>query len=177
MDHQAFAQLLGNYGEFVGAIAVVVTLAYLAVQVRQNTTGMQASSYQQWVSIHTQVFGEFMDKDFSKMVFAGCEDARNLDEGSYQQFMAYFRQYMHMQQAQYFLYRQGIIEEPIWKSNLEDIVGVYRFPGVQQWWNAGGRSGFTPEFVRLVEESEGHATMIYWDKQRGFYPSPHHVAQ
>ena len=28
--NQAFAQLLGNYGEFVGAIAVVVTLGYLA---------------------------------------------------------------------------------------------------------------------------------------------------
>ena len=37
MDHQAFAQLLGNYGEFVGAIAVVITLGYLAVQIRQNT--------------------------------------------------------------------------------------------------------------------------------------------
>jgi hypothetical protein len=37
MDHQAFAELLGNYGEFVGAIAVVVTLAYLAVQIRQNS--------------------------------------------------------------------------------------------------------------------------------------------
>ena len=36
MDHQAFAQLLGNYGEFVGAIAVVATLGYLAVQLRQN---------------------------------------------------------------------------------------------------------------------------------------------
>ena len=29
MDHQAIAQLLGNYGEFVGAIAVVITLIYL----------------------------------------------------------------------------------------------------------------------------------------------------
>jgi len=37
MDHQAFAQLLGNYGEFIGAIAVVATLIYLAVQVRQNS--------------------------------------------------------------------------------------------------------------------------------------------
>ena len=34
MDHQAFAQLLGNYGEFVGAIAVVVTLVYLAAHAR-----------------------------------------------------------------------------------------------------------------------------------------------
>ncbi len=31
------SQLLGNYGEFLGSIAVFATLAYLAVQVRQNT--------------------------------------------------------------------------------------------------------------------------------------------
>ncbi len=37
MDHQAFAQLLGNYGEFLGAIAVFATLVYLAIQIRQNT--------------------------------------------------------------------------------------------------------------------------------------------
>ena len=36
MDHQAFAQLLGNYGEFVGAIAVVATLFYLASQIRMS---------------------------------------------------------------------------------------------------------------------------------------------
>ena len=53
MDHQAFAQLLGNYGEFIGAIAVVLTLGYLAVQIRQNTqqiqvnaTSLEASTYQ-----------------------------------------------------------------------------------------------------------------------------------
>ena len=37
MDHQAFAQLLGNYGEFVGALLVVATLAYLARQITQNS--------------------------------------------------------------------------------------------------------------------------------------------
>jgi hypothetical protein len=46
MDHQTFAQLLGNYGEFVGAIAVVVTLAYLAVQLRQNTSALRSSTWQ-----------------------------------------------------------------------------------------------------------------------------------
>ncbi len=54
MDHQAFAELLGNYGEFVGAIGVVVTLGYLAVQTRQNTKTGRAQSRQilldQWSS-------------------------------------------------------------------------------------------------------------------------------
>ena len=32
---------LGALGEFVGAIAVVLTLAYLAIQIRQNTHAME----------------------------------------------------------------------------------------------------------------------------------------
>ena len=44
MDHQAFAQLLGNYGEFIGAIAVVATLFYLAVQVRHSKEATQANT-------------------------------------------------------------------------------------------------------------------------------------
>ena len=46
MDHQAFAQLLGNYGEFFGAIAVVVTLVYLVIQLRHNTQATRASTAQ-----------------------------------------------------------------------------------------------------------------------------------
>jgi hypothetical protein len=44
MDHQVFAQILGNYGEFVGAIGVVLTLGYLAVQIRQNTRSNRVSA-------------------------------------------------------------------------------------------------------------------------------------
>ena len=38
---------LGNLGEFVGAIAVVISLVYLAVQIRQNTRALHGSSYAQ----------------------------------------------------------------------------------------------------------------------------------
>ncbi len=36
------AQLLGNFGEFFGAIAVVITLVYLAVQIRGNARATEA---------------------------------------------------------------------------------------------------------------------------------------
>ena len=34
MDHQAIAQLLGNYGEFISSFAVLATLVIIVVQVR-----------------------------------------------------------------------------------------------------------------------------------------------
>lgn len=44
MDLMSTAQVLGNFGEFVGAIAVVVTLIYLVFQIRQNTQSIQSQS-------------------------------------------------------------------------------------------------------------------------------------
>ena len=36
---------LGTIGELMGGVAVLVTLVYLAVQVRQNTNAIKVSSY------------------------------------------------------------------------------------------------------------------------------------
>ena len=44
MDLMSVAQLLGNFGEFAGAIAVVVTLGYLAVQVKHSKNSMEENT-------------------------------------------------------------------------------------------------------------------------------------
>ena len=77
MDHQAFAQLLGNYGEFVGAIAVVATLAYLAVQVRHSRAATEANTKQLESATLREMAGRMenrllllaTDSDFADRVF------------------------------------------------------------------------------------------------------------
>lgn len=44
MDLMSTAQLLGNLGEFVGAVAVVATLFYLAVQVRHSKEATESNT-------------------------------------------------------------------------------------------------------------------------------------
>jgi len=39
-------QDLGNLGELISAIAVVISLVYLAAQIRQNTKSVRTSTYQ-----------------------------------------------------------------------------------------------------------------------------------
>ncbi len=43
MSLTELSQILGNFGEFVGAIAVVVTLFYVAFQVRQSKEATDAT--------------------------------------------------------------------------------------------------------------------------------------
>ena len=44
MSSLELSELLGNYGEFVGAIAVVATLVYLSVQIRANTKSTRSQT-------------------------------------------------------------------------------------------------------------------------------------
>lgn len=73
MDHQAFAQLLGNYGEFVGAIAVVITLIYLANQINQNTKAMKSNAYREtsrmWADHNWDIA---QDHELASIVLARC---------------------------------------------------------------------------------------------------------
>jgi hypothetical protein len=39
---------LGNIGELTAAIGVILSLVYLAAQIRQNTRSVRAASYQSW---------------------------------------------------------------------------------------------------------------------------------
>ena len=80
MDHQAIAGLLGNYGEFVGAIAVVVTLGYLAVQIRDNTKAMQADSRYAVGQITLDLcLALSNDGEFANIWRRGLEDPTTLD--------------------------------------------------------------------------------------------------
>jgi len=56
MDHQAFAQLLGNYGEFVGAIAILITLVYVAYQIRQSRALLLSNAYQARTDAVTSIY-------------------------------------------------------------------------------------------------------------------------
>ncbi len=40
-------ETLGSIGDFVGGVAVIASLIYLAVQIRQNTRAVRSSSYHQ----------------------------------------------------------------------------------------------------------------------------------
>ena len=46
-------QNLGSIGEFVTAIATLVTLVYVAVQIRQNTKMVRGATYQQVTAAHS----------------------------------------------------------------------------------------------------------------------------
>lgn len=81
MDHQAVAQLLGSYGEFIGAIAVVVTLGFLVVEVRSSNRLLMSQHREMNRATLLEInHQKIVDRDFAELMHRSRQPDHQLDE-------------------------------------------------------------------------------------------------
>jgi len=166
MDHQAFAQLLGNYGEFAGAIVVFVTLIYLVRQVSQNSKSVSASAYQTWVASNMSL--NEIDSELAAAIAVGMYDSSKLTQDNFMQFATWHYGFVQMAQATDYLYQMGSIDRDLWLAEMNRTRIHLDLAGVKQWWNAGGRTQFPADFVARLESTVSDATRWAWEENKGF---------
>ncbi len=79
-------QDLANFGEFIGGLVVIVSLAYLSIQVRQNTQSIRTENYARALDRISAIQAQMSRDDaFSTMFSRGAADPSALthpEEGS-----------------------------------------------------------------------------------------------
>jgi hypothetical protein len=159
---------LGALGEFVGAIAVVVTLAYLAVQIRQNTHAMDeakrialAQTYQMRANELQDMLvraaeSEFISPIITKLTEAGYpEDVTSLDQLTPVE-RGRFRQWQIAQQTHwdnmYYQYQQGFLDDEYYRDSFRER--VRRLAPVWRALNVtGNRRSFEQEIERILRDT------------------------
>ncbi len=171
MDHQAFAQLLGNYGEFVGAIAIVITLIYLALQLKQNTASVRSSAYQTWVEVATAELSAGQNAAMSPVIATGLSSPASLTHENWMMFGNYCHQFVLRAESTYYLKKQKIIAASISEKELDRGAAFLAAAGPAQWWSAGGRTQFTEEFVEMIERRDAAQMQPYgFTPGQGYHP-------
>ena len=151
MEHQAFAQLLGNYGEFVGAIAVVITLVYLAVQIRQNTESLRLSS-ELALCKQTSDFAARMwpHPEAIRLWDLAITDPGSLSIDDVRQYRWMVADLFMMYEGHYQLYKRGHVAEDVWKSKTDMMCGLLKSPIASEWWSLR-LAPLTEDFIRYIE--------------------------
>jgi hypothetical protein len=92
---------LGSIGEVVGALATVVTLLYLAVQIRQNTRSIRSASIASYVQSSNAISNLLAtDPQVCDLYFKGLEDPGSLTESDRRRFIILLGSYViSLQQA------------------------------------------------------------------------------
>ena len=111
-----------------------------------------------------------LDPGRAEMFTRGFADSADLSEDSWVAFAYWNIGVMQMAQAVDYLYKSGSLDRTLWESEIQRAALILALPGVSQWWHAGGRTQFTPEFVELIESTKSEMTPFNWEKGRGFVP-------
>ena len=150
---------LGNIGDFVGGIAVIATLLYLAVQVRQNTRLMRASALSNVAAANVsfnQVLGT--DAAAARVFQVGLEDFRSLTGEEQRQFINLLRTVFAFHQHVYQQYAAGLIEEEDWIHELNVTAQVLALPHIRSWWEHR-KDAFVPEFREAIDSAPAPTPM------------------
>jgi hypothetical protein len=142
MDHEAFAQLLGNYGEFVGAIAVVVTLAYLAVQVRHskeateaNTKVAKATTRQALADGMQRLGSDVVENDdIARILTDGMAGIELKPHEIFRLQVRCFRDLRFYDNA-FYQFKEGLLTDEEWEPMRMNLALVMQFPAYKGYWD------------------------------------------
>jgi hypothetical protein len=151
MDLMNTAQLLGNFGEFVGAIGVVATLAYLAVQIRQNTRATQTSSHHAITdSINQGNVAIARDAELAQIWVSGTMDRDSLTEVERARFDMLLLAYFHVFDSLWYSANVGTGEHDLLLAEEKGFSHLMNLRGVYDWWKDNPYA-FSLEFRSYME--------------------------
>lgn len=142
-------EAIGAIGEVLGAIGVVVTLAYLATQLRQNTRALRATSIDSATKIGNETrFALLADPDMTGIYMRGLSDVESLDPLERERFR------LVMTNATWSLWNAWEQSQhggnQAWQAQKHILRRLLTQPGGEWFWGAYGGE-FDPDFQREVE--------------------------
>ena len=153
---------IGAIGELIGGAAVIATLIYLAIQLRQNTKGIRAQSYYNVLSGKNSLYRQLAaDAELFNIVIQGLAanpPLASVTEGARAHLILYA--FMNEFETTYLLYKAGAVEEEIWLRDKAQMAGMIGFPGMINWWSLG-KQYFHKDFVAEVAATEPILPITY----------------
>ena len=144
-------QDLGSIGSFLAAIATLITLIYLAIQIRQNSESVKSAAAQSVLeSLNEAIQSAAATPQLSRVVALGQSDYDQLSEDERQQFLIWLFGWFRIIEQAHHNYFLGHLEPRIWKGYAKHIESVMQAPAVRRWWKLR-KSVFSPEFQQFID--------------------------
>lgn len=159
-------QDLGSIGELIAAVATVLTLGYLAIQLRQNTRALRSQTFQQSsmdMSLTANAISS--DKDLASIIIKAADGLKALSDVERLRFHFWMLVAIRRFEAIYVQGIYGSIDQVRIEGFERSIISLISNGGSAEWWEST-KSAFSSDFV------------IYADKQlaSGKFSAPVHPA-
>jgi hypothetical protein len=144
-------EALGAIAEALGAVGVIVTLAYLATQIRQNSRLLRASTSAATAQVNnSQSQYLIQDAEVARIWWDGLADRESLSEADRRRFDPLITIQLQGASLVHAMEREGIGSLGEWEENRRGLRWQLEQPGIRQYFRAY-RENFSSDFCQIVD--------------------------
>jgi hypothetical protein len=155
---------LASISEIIGSIAILATLIFLALQIRQNTRAIEASASQDAAESESNALVQLLNypevaASLSKGALTDVEVVR---------LFAFLSLLLRAHEQYWRQYQLGVIDEATLKRYQGSLVAQLSFPSSRNWWKAYQvrfDPGFSARVNGLLRDASIHTDSVV-DRQR-----------
>jgi len=126
---------VGAIGEIVGAMAVVASLAYLALQIRAQNAESRAAAMHEVSAGFRDTIGSFADSQIAEIMIKANEDLDSLSDVERFRLITGVQRILRLFEEAYSMYERGRLEPEVWNPMSKQFASFLDAPGFSFVWS------------------------------------------
>jgi len=138
-------------GELIAAVAVVVSVGFVIVEIRENSEAQVRSTTQAVVGDYIGSLEQFVENPgLACLYIKGAQDYRSLSGSERLRFSAFYMSFYYQLQEMRRLADEGSIDADTWSGFHGLLTETTQYPGVRQWFS-DRRHWFSARFQDYID--------------------------
>ena len=139
---------MADISEIIGSMAVVITLIFLVLQMRENTRAIMASTRQSARDADSQAILSAIENPAAILAWT----KQDVTDEEIIKYIFWLTLFCRNRENDWFQYKRGVMDEATWERYKSSITVTFLSEKNRHWWQNFGRLVFNPEYVAQVDD-------------------------
>jgi hypothetical protein len=145
---------IAAFAELTAAVGVIVSLLYLAFQLKQSSKSARAAaSSELMMSAATFTSNMYMYPDTGSLFLRGLSDPDELDEAEWTRVSFMLEHLLRGQEVMQLQYLDGLVSREYWETAEANINRFCASPGFKKYWEMQSMT-YTISFQELIDKKQ-----------------------
>jgi hypothetical protein len=128
-------EAISAIGQIVGAVGVIISVIYLAFQVRSNARQTRLASMRSMSDAFNQWLQSLAENaEFGDLYYRGMRDFESIQGPDLPRFSALMDHLFRIYEDMYYQNLEGHLDPRVWRGFEAPMRDIIAYPGAQAWW-------------------------------------------
>ena len=147
-------EIMANYAEVIGGIAVLISLLYVGLEIHRNTKSSLSqtnmTAHESMANISLEIA---KDAELSSLVRKGLLSFNKLDDDEKFQFLTLLTSLYRRYENVFYQVEKGLLEDELWAGYSHSMTAYFNTDGGKAFWKYR-KDSFSTSFCAFLEASD-----------------------